>query len=137
MRKHFRKSLNLLSVALIGVTVASCGPIYNTTYTFSPPNSMQGRQCVNDCLAQKSHCSFRCQRDYEQCTFAAQDEAHHQYREWQRHHHGDHSRYYNDFVDTSQCQQDCGCDNDYRQCYANCGGAVIPHTRCVAFCNKK
>lgn len=137
MQKMLTQLLGLLTVIAISFTLASCGPIYNTTYSYHPPASLEGRQCVNDCLAQKSHCSIRCQRDYEQCNFAAQDEARHEYNEWQRAHSGDHSRDPSYFVDNSQCNQDCGCNSDYNQCYANCGGAVIPHTTCVAFCNKK
>lgn len=132
-----RRFFSFLFIVFISILVASCGPVYKTTYTYHPPTSMAGRQCVNDCLAQKSHCNNRCQRDYEQCSFAAQDEARRQYREWQRNHPKDHSRDYTFFLDTSQCRQDCGCDSDYNQCYANCGGVVIPHTQCVAFCNKK
>ena len=132
MCKYIKILLAIFSIT----TLVSCGPIYNTTYTYRPPAAMEGRQCVNDCLAQKSHCNIRCQQDYEQCNFAAQDEARAQYRAYQKAHPGD-KRDTNYFADSSQCRQDCGCDSDYNQCYANCGGTVIPHTQCVAFCDQK
>jgi hypothetical protein len=137
MQKHFAKLFGLLSILVISLSLVSCGPVYNTTYTYRPPASMAGRQCVNDCLAQKSHCSIRCQRDYEQCNFAAQDEGRRQYRAYHKAHKKDNSIGPDYFVDNSQCRQDCSCDSDYNLCYANCGGAVIPHTVCTAFCKKK
>ena len=41
-----------------------------------------------------------------------------------------------DFADFGACQRGCGCKINYRQCYSNCGGQVITHRVCVAFCDK-
>lgn len=34
------------------------------------------------------------------------------------------------------CSNECKCDDDYRQCYTSCGGAVKPYPFCVQNCPK-
>jgi len=34
----------------------------------------------------------------------------------------------------AQCNDDCGCQLKYDDCYLGCGGRMIPETRCVADC---
>jgi len=33
-------------------------------------------------------------------------------------------------------EQKLRCEEEYRSCYQLCGGEVIPHRHCVAFCNE-
>ena len=37
----------------------------------------------------------------------------------------------------AQCNDDCGCQLKYDDCYLGCGGRMIPETRCVADCPAK
>ena len=120
MRHPFLKLFSLLLISIITLMLTSCGPIYSTTYTYQPPTSWTGRQCVNECLLVKSHCQSRCQRNYQRCVFQAQETARIQYREYRRTHH--HHHHHDDdilgpdyFVDTSQCDNSCGCGGDYNQ----------------------
>lgn len=37
-------------------------------------------------------------------------------------------------IQAETCPNDCGCDANYRQCYASCGGNVQPHQVCIKNC---
>lgn len=137
MNSIFNSIKNALLLLVLALVLVSCGPVYQTTYTYEPPSSFEGRQCVNDCLSQKSACNFRCQRNYQECTFAAQQQADFENRHHRHRHRRDRDNDFMVYPDTSQCVSDCGCGNDYNQCYENCGGIITSHSRCVAFCNKK
>lgn len=135
------KNLRKLSV-LIGLAflLNGCIPIYETSYTYIPPKSFRGRQCVNECLAQKSDCQSRCSFREQRCRMQAQRNAYfayHEYAREQRRQNLPVVKTIDDFADYSYCSSNCGCESDYRQCYSNCGGKVIPHTRCIAFCKNQ
>lgn len=129
---------NLILVGLAAL-LAACGPMYQTTYSFKPPKNFQGRQCVNRCLNARNRCNFRCERLNQDCRQQALNAARPQYRAYRRRQRWSGkpvTMSLNDFADFSACQANCGCQPNYRQCYSNCGGQVIPFTRCVAFCPK-
>lgn len=47
----------------------------------------------------------------------------------------------NDFLDPFSCSSNqnaptTDCEANFRDCFVSCGGQVIPHTQCVAFCNQ-
>lgn len=39
-------------------------------------------------------------------------------------------------IQAASCPTDCGCDNNYRQCYESCGGNVQPYQVCVKNCSR-
>lgn len=140
MRTLF-KSLSKFLVAFgLASLLAACGPIYQTHYTYQPPVSWRGRQCVNQCLSQKSFCESACQSAYQRCTIREDRIAAREYRAYVREQNRMHkpvTKSPGEFGDYSACSRSCSCDTNYRQCYSNCGGQVIPHRKCVAFCKKK
>lgn len=38
-------------------------------------------------------------------------------------------------IQAETCPNDCGCDTNYRQCYASCGGNVQPYQVCIKNCS--
>src|SRR3990167_3408790 len=124
---------------LASILLTACGPVYQTTYTYDPPDAWSGRKCVNRCLEVKSQCNIECSRNNQVCVAEARENGDFRYRQYVRE-----QRRLNkpvvlgpeDFIDTNGCYSGCSCDSDYRECYMNCGGKVITHQRCVAFCPK-
>ena len=119
-------------VALLLTLLTSCGllpKVEKTTYSFIPPESASGLECVRSCSGFQSSCMRSCKQNQQTCevtnkltnvisslTSSERD------------------------VDSCQSQaQQCedSCGESYRNCFASCGGTVIPHTRCVANCGDK
>lgn len=119
--------------------LSACGPVYKTTDTYEPPDAWSGRKCINRCLKVKSQCSIACKRTNQTCIAEAREEGSYRYRQYARRRRKAGKKVVlgpNDFIDTSACHSGCSCAHDYRECYMNCGGKVITHRRCVAFCPK-
>jgi len=131
--------LILLTFAMISaLALSGCGPLYQTKYTYTPPTTWQGRQCVNRCINHKSQCQARCRIETQQCRSNAMEAARPQYRKYVRAQKRQGKAVVmslSDFADTNSCNDSCGCMTDYRQCYNNCGGTVNSQQVCVAFCN--
>lgn len=132
--KNLAKLFALCSCVLL---LASCGPVYQTTYSYKTPRSQNGRYCANACLQDKSRCEARCREDNQYCRSQAQRRGERAYRRYVR----DQRRAGKPvnlnvdwFTDYSGCNNSCGCTSNYNQCFTNCGGTVVPHTVCVAFC---
>jgi len=119
--------------------LSSCGPLYETTYEMVPPNTESGRMCANNCLLSQQNCRQNCQFQQNQCLeierLRAQS-AYLSYANEQQRQGRPVTRNENDFYRVSGCDKSCedACGNDYRICHTNCGGAVVPHTACTAFC---
>jgi hypothetical protein len=134
-RGDFMRAFVALAVAG-GVMIAGigCGPVYNTEYQFSPPDSDAGRACVFQCENSRQQCrqleEYRaddCQRraswDQQRC----EDDI---YRRK-----GREPKWYE--CGSESCSADYDrCDESYRSCYQSCGGKVNAETRCVANCDK-
>jgi len=121
-----RKATCLLGAACCGLLLAAgCGPMYNTEYTFVPPETPTGQTCVFQCENSKlqceqiedmkqERCEDRADREYERCKDREKEK--HCYR--------------------SYCSVDYSrCETRHRGCYQSCGGKVEEHKKCVAFCN--
>lgn len=133
------KSIFLLFAVIFSVLMLSgCGPEYQTVYSYVPPHSWRGRQCVNQCLTQRSYCQSECQSQDQTCRAEAQVAAmpaylHHE-RKMRKEGQGDDFTTVSDYADYSNCTDSCGCAATYRSCFENCGGSVMANTQCVAFC---
>lgn len=111
-------------VAMLGLT--SCGPQYETRYSFIPPKSPSERICANQCVAEKNQCVRQCNQQLglldsvSDITSSIMDSGNNARRSP------------SDRVArcTSQCEQ------SHRICHENCGGTVIANKVCVAFCDK-
>lgn len=138
MKKLFC-TLPLLLVAVFSLLLTSCGPIYSTTYTYVPPKTKHGQRCANRCLEQKSTCTTNCNMVHQACRMEADAVAQPAYQDYlraQRKAGQAPVRRLSDFADYGNCGGDCGCGDTYNQCFTNCGGKIIPHTVCTAFCDK-
>lgn len=125
------RAIQILWMALL---LASCGPIYETNYRYTPPNDPLSRPCISQCLADKGQCRntaelkaensrLRCERDsrddYERCLGNAKGEQ------------GRAS------CSRRNCGQDANygfCEADYRTCFQSCGGSVDEERLCTFNC---
>jgi hypothetical protein len=150
MMKFLRNSVNLgnckvfglrsYGVIILTIMLSACGPVYETTYEIIPPQSQHGAMCANNCLMSQTNCRNQCQRHDETCRRMAELEADNEYLHYLTLRQAQGlpvKRSRRDFYSYSSCG-DYGCNescaNDYRICHTNCGGKIIPHTRCTAFC---
>lgn len=134
--------LSLIAMAAIAVTsilMTGCAPIYQTKYSYIPPKSYRGQMCTNQCLSQKSSCQNNARMLNQACRMQANAVAEQAYRAYlkrMRKQNKTPRQNIGDFADYSGCNSSGGCETNYRQCFTSCGGRVIAHTVCVAFCNK-
>ncbi len=116
-----------------------CGPVYETSYTYQSPKSMQGKRCVSQCRQSRTMCKRLCTSETENCKLRARDDASYRYREYvarQRIAHRPIERTPDSFYSAAHCsRKSCSCEEDYRACFEMCGGEAIAVKRCVAFCN--
>jgi hypothetical protein len=135
MMKKYSVFLLILMVSLL----SACGPIYQTTYTYSPPSSQTGKMCVNQCLQTKNNCQQMCQLQDQNCRMQARQDAfyrYQQYRDEQTSRGEKNDRSIDSFDDSySRCNHSCHCVSDFNICYENCGGVVQKNKVCTAFCN--
>lgn len=128
----------LLLTALMFL-LSGCGPVYETHYSYIPPRTWHGRECVNQCLTQRAFCRSQCATQKQACHAEADLEAlpsYLSYEHQQRKSDNPDVETVSDFADYSACDTRCGCGSTYRACFSNCGGTVIANTICTAFCPK-
>lgn len=146
MEKRMKRIKSALIAVGLSLLLGGCGPIYKTTYTYRAPKGLRANKCANSCLWQRNRCKQRCQRTRQACEAQRnmlQTEADavnnrcmmRRARRLRRHPGADVPEC---FASTpiSNCNSNCNCLPDYNQCYSSCGGVVIPHRVCVAFCPK-
>ena len=132
--------VRFLSVSVLGgillLSLIGCGTIYRTDYLYTPPDSMEGRQCTIHCANIRELCRSRadaragqeqssCQQEimmrYTVCVAAAtNDEERVKCRSSTLH-----CRTRPDY------QQ---CEIEYNFCYETCGGGVETRRVCVRGC---
>ncbi len=133
-----RKSL-LLALSLF--TLISCGPMYVTEYELVPPPTNEGRMCANNCLFARTNCEQQCHLTSNMCEQNEHLRAENEYLRYVREREAEgleikrgKDSFQNDYrCETDDCMEQCAAT--YRMCHSNCGGQVIPHTRCEAFCD--
>jgi hypothetical protein len=112
-----------LSILIIFACLSvGCSPVYNTEYSFTPPTTPDGHQCVRNCNRAKASCQQNienrlnsCQRQIEQRCENRQD--------------CDKLSYNCGVVDYEPCEE------QYRSCYQSCGGTVKSQSVCVMGCD--
>lgn len=115
-----------LLLSVLAVLLGSCT---TTTYEYVAPATESGKLCVTQCAGIREQCRGneiqRAQSDKAICERSAESS----YRACL-------STAASSKTDPGKCQRrSCyasentyRCDNDYQQCFVNCGGQVIPHT---------
>jgi hypothetical protein len=137
--KHFAVSVVVVSGLL---SLTGCGPVYKTTYSYIPPKRAAGKVCVNQCQQNQLMCERLCQSERNACMQRARHDARPAYRRYVRERRHARLPVYktiDNFVNPLACQSAtrCNCDEPYHSCYQACGGEVIAHRVCVAFCDKR
>ena len=126
---------------LVGITLLSaCGPIYNTSYQYHPPTSLQGRQCIVQCSRTKEACQHHCNSDVNQCRSLAMQQANFDYNAYVNARNVRREpveRDLNSFYNPSQCNTSCNCEPEFNNCYTLCGGHIETIRKCVAFCDQQ
>lgn len=123
-------------------SVLACSPVYKTDYEFIPPLDQMGKICANQCIQTKNMCMQNCSLQEQNCEMRADLEAELEYNRYLREREAEGkpvNRSINSFKSTSSCNiSKCenNCTESHNLCYTNCGGKVIPHTRCTAFCEE-
>lgn len=134
-----KKLFLFLNLSALCFLIAACGPMYKTTYNYIPPHSNHGRMCLNQCLDIQNNCREVCNNHKDQCKAMAQRRAEADFWAYQRAQRDTHQpimKTTSDFYNDMGCQESCHCNEQYNQCYINCGGQIVPTQTCVAFCDK-
>lgn len=125
------------------VVLTGCGPMYKTSYSFIPPTSMEGRMCTMQCNQTKNMCEQMQQMRNETCRSRARDEARWRYEDYVRERRDRNlpveksMRDFESSYGAFSCADQGNCENDFRTCFTTCGGQVLAHEQCVAFCDKR
>ncbi len=132
--------LRFTLLLILALSLAACGPVYQTSYSYQPPASIQGKQCIIQCQQAKTTCESACSTRKFQCQQAAMSQARFnfaEYRSQQKLQGKPISQDLNDFYNPIGCDSFCGqCPTNFNNCYTMCGGKVLVHKKCVAFCGK-
>lgn len=127
-----KNKINLLVAVLFTCFLNSCGPVYDTQYSYIPPDSSEGRACIFQCENSRSQCQeleqYRSQ-DCERRSSYDQDRC----EEDIRYRYDREPKWYE--CGSSSCTVDEErCESQYRYCYESCGGKVDQKTVCVSNC---
>lgn len=138
------KSEALVRIFLIVMlaALAACGPVLTTEYEIVSPPTEQGRMCSNNCLVVKDNCEHDCWDQRQSCEQMNQLQSNLDYLSYVAARNSEGKplkRSPSEFSGGRYCSADeClqRCVQNYNACHTNCGGRVIPHTTCEAFCDQ-
>lgn len=134
----------LAAMTGLAVMLAACGPIYDTTYTYTPPTGQRGQACVSSCEADQSQGRYACRQRTQACENEKDRIADREYNRYvyYRQQQGlplDRTR--QSFEPSYSCPWESECtdvvDADYRACFTGCGGRIDATQTCVMGCNQK
>jgi len=103
-----------------------CGPISRTNYSFTPPQTPEGKVCVSQCGGTRLQCKQMENMSYETCQFRAKTAHYYNsicHYDKQRIRECYRPYYYEPFCVVNYSQ----CEADYRSCYKACGGTITNH----------
>ncbi len=126
----------VIRIAFVSAALAlsSCGPIYDTVYDFTPPESNAGRACIYQCENSRGQCRQLEEYRADDCERRSDYEVERCEREiWRRK--GREPKWYECGGESCSANLD-RCDEQYRSCYQSCGGRIRSETRCVANCDQ-
>lgn len=131
--------MRIFLLALLSVLTA-CGPVMTTDFQIVPPADGQGRMCANNCLLMKDNCERDCWDQRESCEQLNQIQSNLDYLGYVATRQSEgmplkrsrSSLGGGRYCSADQCLQRCV--QNYHLCHTNCGGQVIGHTYCSAFC---
>lgn len=140
-RMSMIKRLFLVFVMVLAAGVTACGPVYETSYSYTPPRSAEGRMCTSQCQQIQNLCLQNCRLEQQTCTSQARAEAASDYSAYVAERTAAKApvkKRQSDFDYSYRCSSDSACEsrcgNDFRFCYSNCGGQITSQRVCTAFC---
>jgi hypothetical protein len=135
-----RDFIKLVPVLLL--LLADCSFPAATDYSYTPPESIGGRLCTDQCGQAKGYCRRSCDLDDRQCTKDVQSQALKDYDGYTRQQFNagapiefrarDFERLAPCDDKKKQCVNDC--ESHYASCYKNCGGSVELKNPCRFLC---
>jgi|GEM_PF-1869708 len=125
---------------LVVTTLVGCSPVYRTTYAYMPIAGRQGQACSNQCDSARQ----QCQQMSRQITMQCQTQAQADYRlceatkTYGYNKKGEVECLSNCYCSVASCSDPdfATCEENYKNCYLNCGGEVKASTSCVNFCDQ-
>ncbi|HVT35610.1 MAG TPA: hypothetical protein VHE37_08500 [Nevskiaceae bacterium] len=127
----------LMVLSLLALAAAACTPAYQDQYDYQPPHGEVAQSCVAQCSVTRDLCvaSFRSAdgSGRQQCEVQSNQEmAHCQGRATNGAEAG--------LCTPRSCNEPTAaatpCDDEYRVCYASCGGTVTRRQVCTSNCPK-
>jgi hypothetical protein len=132
-----------LLALLVPWLIASCGPLYNTTYTYVAPDSVSTRECIQDCRAATQDCVSLAEHYYRMCESEDEDMAEDAFRRYRRAREEQKLPLKKSLWDFKgmNCssygsERKAQCNAHYDACFTGCGGQIIPKRECVMFCEE-
>lgn len=118
--------------ALIILLLNGCGPVYQMHYRYVAPNGWRARNCINQCLNNRTQCQIAYNQQNQNCRTEADISS----LAANAISNNSNDPYFgpSPFPDYSNCNAGGQCQQDYVTCYANCGGEVIITKTCVQSC---
>lgn len=132
--------MKIRGICLLAVCLTSCAPVYQTDYTFLPPENQHGQTCVLQCENTRLQCRQLADARYQTCLSRVElayqaCEARKIYRYDYKN--GEAECVHNCYCYRESCTDDSeSCQAQYRGCYQTCGGQVLSKTYCVSNCDE-
>lgn len=108
---------------------------HETVYMYSPPTSVDGRACVDECRQSKATCDNQCTVASPKCLAREQQDAQHHYNayvERQKMLGQPLSRNLHSFYHPERCDHSgCGCETNFEVCHQLCGTRTEIHDAIV------
>jgi hypothetical protein len=100
----------------------------NAKYSYTPPESTQGKHCAAQCSVGKNSCEQLCVMKHPRCWANARNDAQKKfnvYKNYQLAHGLPVKKRVQNFENTDVCKHECHCRAAFNVCYSACGGQVI------------
>jgi hypothetical protein len=123
MKIMLRCSGLILAVFLM---VGCSGTSSTTVYSYSPPTSVDGHACVDECQQSKAVCEQSCAVPNPECIAREQAKAKQEFNEQQTY--GQPAQPLEAFYHPERCEHlGCDCETNYKVCYQLCGTRTEIH----------
>ena len=123
-----------LGMLLASGILTSCGPQFQTNYTYYPPESPSGQTCIFQCQNGKLQCQQLRDMEYERCIDRA-DREYYRCQDMNLDLPDKKKEYcYRAYCNDADYER---CEAGYRSCYQACGGRVESETVCVSGCEQQ
>ena len=129
---------------LVIITILNaCSPVYQTSYSYTPPGDLASNTCANQCQLTQLQCEQNILRNLQSCQRRAdlnynlcRSRRFYPYNRINRIGINGIGCFSNRFCNRRTCNGPniALCTERYNSCYLNCGGTIITTTECVEHC---